>query len=159
MVNRLQALAGHFRIVLKCGRLLTADTGIYVTEIVDKKMNNGRTYYIVDGGIHHLQYYGQIKGQYTPVIYTGKDNGLTGEKEVTICGALCTTNDVLVRSVRLPEKRQRDRLIFMNAGAYCVTEGISFFLSRDLHGIVIEKQHDLVIMRNHIASYPLNMRQ
>ena len=80
LINRLQALTGQFRIVLECGRLLTADTGIYVTEIVDKKMNNGRTYYIVDGGIHHLQYYGQIKGQYTPVIYTGKDNGLTGGK-------------------------------------------------------------------------------
>ena len=159
LVNRLQALAGQFRIVLECGRLLTADTGIYVTEIVDKKMNNGRTYYIVDGGIHHLQYYGQIKGQCTPVIYTGKDNGMTGEKEVTICGALCTTNDVLVRSVRLHEKKPGDRLVFMNAGAYCVTEGISLFLSRDLPGIVIEKQHDLVIMRNHIASYPLNMRQ
>ncbi len=159
LVYRLQALAGQFRIVLECGRLLTADTGIYVTEIVDKKMNNGRTYYIVDGGIHHLQYYGQIKGQCTPVIYTGKDNGITCEKEVTICGALCTTNDVLVRSVRLPEKKPGDRLVFMNAGAYCVTEGISLFLSRDLPSIVIEKQHDLVIMRNHIASYPLNMWQ
>lgn len=159
LVNRLQALARQFQIVLECGRLLAADTGIYITEIVDKKINNGRTYYVMDGGIHHLQYYGQIKGQYTPVIYTGKDNGLAEEKEVTICGALCTTNDILVRSVRLPEKKTGDRLIFMNAGAYCVTEGISLFLSRDLPGIVIEKQHNLVIMRNHIASYPLNMRQ
>ncbi|MBD5450897.1 MAG: hypothetical protein HDR28_12305 [Lachnospiraceae bacterium] len=159
LLNRLQALEGQFRIVLECGRLLTADTGIYVTEIVDKKINNGRTYYIVDGGIHHLQYYGQIKGQYTPFIYTGKDNEMTGEKEVTICGALCTANDVLVRSVHLPEKNPGDRLVFMNAGAYCVTEGISLFLSRDLPGIVMEKQHELAVLRNHIPSYPLNIKQ
>lgn len=159
LINRLQALAGQFRITLECGRLLTADTGIYITEIVDIKTNNGKVFYIVDGGIHHLQYNGQIKGQHIPFIYAGKENGMSRNKEVAICGALCTANDVLVRSVCLPEKKPGERLVFMNAGAYCVTEGISLFLSRDLPGIVIEKQHELVIIRSQTASYPFNMKQ
>lgn len=159
LLNRLKGLSRRFRITLECGRLLTADTGVYVTEIVDKKVNNGRTYYIVDGGIHHLQYDGQIKGQFSPFIYAGKDNGTDGNRETAICGALCTANDVLARLVNLPEKKTGERLIFLNAGAYCVTEGISLFLSRDLPGVVMEKQKIMTIMRSHTASYPFNMKQ
>lgn len=159
LINRLQKLAGQFKITLECGRLLTADTGIYVTEIVDKKNNKGRTYYIVDGGIHHLQYDGQMTGQHLPFIYAGKNQEMAEEQGVAVCGALCTTNDVLIRSASLPEKKPGQRLIFMNAGAYCATEGISLFLSRDLPGIVMERQGGLEIIRNHIASYPLNMKQ
>lgn len=159
LIGKLRPLARHFRITLECGRLLAADTGIYVTKIVDKKMNNNREYYIVDGGIHHLQYYGQIKGQHIPFIYAGEEHGIDENKEVAICGALCTANDILVRSMCLPEKKLGERLVFMNTGAYCVTEGISLFLSRNLPGIIIKKKQELVIMRNQVSSYPLNMKQ
>lgn len=158
LIKRLYTLSGQFRITLECGRILTADTGIYITRIVDMKANHGRMYYIVDGGIHHLQYYGQINGQRMPFIYVENDNGITEKKEVVICGALCTASDVLARSVCLPEKRLGERLIFMNTGAYCVTEGISLFLSRDLPGIVMNRQHELIIMRKNVASYPFNMK-
>lgn len=159
MVDWLRELAGCFKVTLECGRLLTADTGVYVTKIVDRKTNNGREYYIVDGGIHHLHYYGQISGQYAPYIYAGNNNGAAGEKEVAICGALCTANDVLARSVSLPEKKLGDRLVFMNTGAYCATEGISLFLSRELPGIVMNRMDELLIMRNHTDTYFMNMKQ
>lgn len=159
LLDRLQGLSRQFRITLECGRLLTADTGVYVTEIVDKKESGRRTYYIVDGGIHHLQYDGQIKGQLSPFIYAGNDNGIDQNRESTICGALCTDNDVLARSANIPEKEVGERLIFLNAGAYCITEGISLFLSRDLPGVVVEKQKAMTIMRNNTPSYLFNMRQ
>lgn len=38
LINRLKGLTGQFRVTLECGRLLAADTGIYVTKIVDKKL-------------------------------------------------------------------------------------------------------------------------
>lgn len=156
---RLKSLSEHFRITLECGRLLAADTGIYVTEIVDIKTNKDRIYYIVDGGIHHLQYYGQIKGQLTPFVYGENVNEAAKKKEITICGALCTVNDILAHSIYLPEMKTGTRLAFMNAGAYCTTEGISLFLSRDLPSIVMDRQRQLVIMRGRTDSYPLNMRQ
>lgn len=159
MVDWLRELAGCFKVTLECGRLLTTDTGVYVTKIVDRKTNNGREYYIVDGGIHHLHYYGQINGQYAPFIYAGNDNGAAGEKEAAICGALCTANDVLARSVSLPEKKPGDRLVFMNTGAYCATEGISLFLSRELPGIVMNRMDEPLIMRNHTDTYFMNMKQ
>ena len=137
LIKQLQVLSKKFWITLEFGRLLTADTGIYITEIVDQKTNNGKEYYIVDGGIHHLQYYGQIKGQLLPFIYTKEKNEITENKEFAICGSLCTTNDVLIRSVYLPTKKLGDRIVFLNTGAYCITEGISLFLSRDLPKIVI----------------------
>lgn len=158
LIEQLQPLVKNFHVTLECGRLLAADTGIYITEIVDQKINRGRTYYIVDGGIHHLQYYGQIKGQQLPYIYAGEANAIGESREVVICGALCTANDVLIRSVHLPTKKLGDRIVFLNAGAYCVTEGISLFLSRDLPGIVMDKQNEFIIVRDSVASYPLNMR-
>lgn len=157
LINRLKGLTGQFRVTLECGRLLAADTGIYVTKIVDKKLNNNKIYYIVDGGIHHLQYDGQIKGQHTPFIYVENDSG-GGKREAAICGALCTANDVLIRSIHLPEKNPGEYLVFMNTGAYCATEGISLFLSRDLPGVLMMKQQELVRVRDQIASYPFNMK-
>lgn len=159
LLNRLQGLSGQFHITLECGRILTADTGVYVTKIVDKKVNSGRMYYIVDGGIHHLQYDGQIKGQFIPFIYAGTDIGTNKNREVAVCGALCTSNDVLARQVNLPEKEPGEYLIFLNVGAYCVTEGTNFFLSRDLPGIVKETRNMMTIIRSHTASYPFNMNQ
>ena len=156
LINRLKTLAGRFQITLECGRLLAADTGIYITEIVDQKTNYNRTYYIVDGGMHHLQYNGQIKGQFLPFIYTGDKT--TETKEVADFGAMCTANDLYSRSDSLPEKKIGERIVFLNAGAYCVTEGICLFLSRDLPGIVMNRQQELIVLRDVIASYSFNMR-
>lgn len=49
----------------------------------------------------------------------------------TIAGSLCTMNDILVRNLELEEPRG-DYLMFENAGAYSVTEGMAVFLSHEL---------------------------
>lgn len=51
---------------LEYGRFLTADCGFYVTRVVDMKINKGQPYLIVDGGMHHLTYYGQSMAMRVP---------------------------------------------------------------------------------------------
>ena len=47
---------------------------------------------------------------------------------------LCTINDILVKRLPLGGLEIGDVLVFEQAGAYCMTEGIALFLSRDLPG-------------------------
>ena len=52
-----------------------------------------------------------------------------------ICGSLCSMNDLLAKQVYLPDVSVGDTLCFENAGAYCMAEGISLFLSRELPAV------------------------
>ncbi len=45
-------------LVIEEGRSLAADCGTYLTRVVDLKENERQRYAIVDGGMHHLVYYG-----------------------------------------------------------------------------------------------------
>ncbi len=59
---------------------------------------------------------------------------------MTICGALCTVSDVLVKNLPLKGNILGDFLVFERVGAYSVTEGIYLFLSRDLPVIYFYSQ-------------------
>jgi iron complex outermembrane receptor protein len=52
-----------------------------------------------------------------------------------IVGSLCSMNDIMAKQVPLPEVSVGDTLCFENTGAYCMTEGISLFLSRDIPAV------------------------
>ena len=54
------------KVVLEMGRFLAAACGYYVTSIVDMKVNKEQPYVIMDGGINHLNYYGQAMAMKQP---------------------------------------------------------------------------------------------
>ena len=60
-----------------------------------------------------------------------------GGEEWMVCGALCTSGDVLMRSAPLGRARVGDVLVFEEAGAYCATEGMALFLSRELPAVLL----------------------
>lgn len=119
-------------VTLEVGRYLAAYCGYYLTRIVDQKINKGQRYGIVDGGIHHLSYFGQMMAMKIPH-FMHLSQKEKEEKELwNICGSLCTVNDVLVKNLPLSNAAIGDLLVFERVGAYSVTEGIYLFLSRDL---------------------------
>lgn len=119
-------------VTLEVGRYLAAYCGYYLTRIVDQKINKGQRYGIVDGGIHHLSYFGQMMAMKIPH-FMHLSQKEEAEKELwNICGSLCTVNDVLVKNLPLSNAAIGDLLVFERVGAYSVTEGIYLFLSRDL---------------------------
>ena len=148
-----------FRIDIELGRYLAASCGRYYTKIMDIKKAEGRNYCLVDGGIHHVNYYGSNMAMRTPVV-THMHAALPGEMDDTgdkerkdffvmteeeegeymICGALCTFSDLLIRGICLTNPAIGDLLVFENIGAYSITESSYLFLSRSLPAIYCKKE-------------------
>lgn len=162
----LDAMAFKGRISLEAGRFLAAPCGSYVTRIVDTKQNQGQNYCIVDGGINHVNYYGQAMAMIIPAIRflpqplsPGMPDGQTsgGDTRWTVCGSLCTSGDMLVKNLPLPGLKTGDMLVFDRIGAYAVTEGIYLFLSRRLPAVLTyEKDAGLKLVRDSLPTSPFN---
>ena len=145
-------------LTVEMGRFFAADCGSYLTRVMDLKTTNDINYVICDGGINHLNYYGQnMAMKVPPITVLGKQ----GEREnYCLCGSLCTTADVLVRKAELPELSRGDVIAFSKCGAYSVTEGIAVFLSRPMPSAAMYSKRDgLVLLRGPIETYPVNMPQ
>ena len=153
----LSQLSFSGKLTLELGRSIAASCGQYVTRVVDRKHNQGQNYAIVDGGIHHLVYFGQSMAmRRPPVALFPPRPGEAGEKW-NIGGALCTVNDILVKQLPLPSLEIGDALVFGNTGAYCMTEGINLFLSRDLPQILLRTPDGPVrSLRDPFPTYTLN---
>lgn len=144
------------KLTLEMGRFLTADCGSFLTTLVERKETGGQIYGIVDGGIHHINYYGQTMAMKLPFVqYISRGGaawnqgmvqlaampgvqkpGTQTEEKWNICGSLCTTADVIVKQLPLTGVQVGDVLVFERTGAYSVTEGINLFLSRDLPSVL-----------------------
>ena len=144
-------------IILELGRSIAANCGYYITKVVDTKTNKGQNYAILDGGIHHLVYYGQSMAMKLPIcdVYPKKEKN---DEKWNLCGSLCTVNDILVKQFPTGNLKINDLLIFKNTGAYCMTEGISLFLSRDLPTVLkINKNNKIELIRENIPTYKFNL--
>lgn len=154
-------------LTLEMGRFLTADCGSYVTTVVDVKQNAGQRYCIVDGGINHVNYYGQVMGVRVPPVrfYQREDTDIS-EIEIKdkadkngglcICGSLCTSADVLVRNIGVGQVNPGDVFVFEKIGAYSVTEGIYLFLSRKMPKIYLLENDKLTLVRDTVETYQTN---
>jgi len=149
LASNLNNMANKFRIIYEAGRILAADAGFYVTRVVDIKENEGRSFVIVNGGRHHFTYYGGIAklGKKQPRISIVQSHQTNKIVKYTIVGALCNAGDILVNDVEIPIVTEGDYIIFHNAGAYCVTEGTTLFLSRDIPAIFFMHNNTLEISR------------
>lgn len=178
VINEIQP---DYKITLEMGRAFAAGCGYYMTEVKDIKHSDDKNYCIVNGGMHQLNYDGQIRGMYMPHIrhirsasveYNETDfeksdtnkldhNELMNTESVknwTICGELCTGNDVLVQKIAIDDLKAGDRFVFENTGAYSMTEGMALFLSHVLPAIAIYNKKDgIKIIRKEMETYKLNM--
>ncbi len=142
LVRAVEGMEWKGSVMLEMGRALAADCGYYLTSVKDIKQSNGRRYCIVDGGIHHLNYDGQIRGMYEPVFRVWPEKQfLTPRQEQnfqwTVCGSLCTVNDVLMQKAQIRNLKAGNVLIFERAGAYAMTEGMALFLSHELPKVLL----------------------
>lgn len=66
MKRMIESLQFGGQVTLELGRFLAAMCGYYFVSACDIKVNKGESYCIVDGGIHQMNYDGQLKGMYLP---------------------------------------------------------------------------------------------
>lgn len=150
-----------YQVIFEMGRFLTASCGYYLTKVVDQKKNDAVNVCIVDGGIHHVNYYGQNMAMKTPILSYFPQHPLETEKaeEWTVYGSLCTVADILLKKLPLVDVRVGDCLVFHNIGAYSMTEGISLFLSRDLPKIYLyQEKEGTRLLRDGLPTWPMNTR-
>lgn len=133
----LDSMKAYDRITLEMGRFLVSDCGYYLTDVTDVKQTEGHGYCIVDGGIHQINYYGQLMGMKQPYFELLRNYAGEEMQKWNICGSLCTVNDVIVKDAELPALQKGDTLLFRRCGAYCVTEGMALFLSRRLPQVLL----------------------
>lgn len=152
----LKGFAKKYPLTVEMGRFLASSCGTYLTSVADIKNNLGTNYVICDGGINHLKYYGQTMAmQVPPIILLGSDKSYN--RSYTLCGSLCTTADLLVRKVELPELKIGDVLAFGRCGAYTITEGTVLFLSRTMPRVMLFSEKDgLRLVRDFYETFNLN---
>ena len=185
LADALKEAAGWSELTVEMGRFFATQCGFYLTRVMEQKRVGTKYYALVDGGINHVAYAGQIMGMKQPVIRripkdpdtadaaaAGRDNeigdskccdsesldkeGLDQAQDWAICGSLCTTNDMLVREIHMPGLAAGDLLVFENLGAYSVTEGIYLFLSRAMPKIVLYNRAGSVLARDVVRTSRIN---
>jgi diaminopimelate decarboxylase len=118
-------------VVIELGRYIVGECGVYVTRVVDRKVSRGRTYLIVDGGMHHQLAasgnFGQAIRRNYPIVV---GNRLTepAESAATVVGCLCTPLDLLGDDVKLADAQIGDSIVLFQAGAYGLTASPTAFL-------------------------------
>lgn len=118
-------------VVIELGRYLVSDAGVYVTRVVDRKVSRGRTYLVVDGGMHHQLAasgnFGQVIRRNYPIA-VGNRMSAPADGTVTVVGCLCTPLDLLGDDVALPTAEVGDLVVLFQAGAYGFTASPTAFL-------------------------------
>jgi diaminopimelate decarboxylase len=131
VANEIRPAHPRARVVIELGRYLVGEAGLYVTRVVDRKTSRGKTYLVVDGGMHHQLAasgnFGQVIRRNYPI--TTGHRGTEAEPErVTVVGSLCTPLDLLGDDVELARTEPGDLVVLFQAGAYGLTASPTRFL-------------------------------
>jgi diaminopimelate decarboxylase len=121
----------HARVVVELGRYIVGESGVYVTRVVDRKESRGKTFLVVDGGLHHQLAasgnFGQVVRRNYPVAIGNRARDDASET-VSVVGCLCTPLDLLADDVALPQADIGDLVVIFQAGAYGLTASPTAFL-------------------------------
>lgn len=155
----------EFYWVVESGRYVASSCGTYVTRVMDLKQNSEVPALFIDGGINHVNYYGQIMGMKKPLVTLIKTDSSRQVENIatnngyTIYGSLCTTADIITKEYPFDGQPDvGDLVAFANIGAYSVTEGIYLFLSHPLPKILACKAGCEKLLRGTVESWRLNSK-
>ena len=120
------------RVILELGRYLVGEAGVYVAEVVDRKISRGQVFLIANGGLHHhlaaSGNFGQVVRKNYPVA-VGNRMGETEREIVTVVGPLCTPLDILAERMELPQAEVGDLIVVFQSGAYGLSASPIKFLN------------------------------
>lgn len=138
LLQQYQVALADIELVIELGRYLVAEAGVYVCQVLDKKVSRGTTYLVCNGGLHHhlanSGNFGQVIRKNYPVAI-GNKLSATEQEQVTIVGPLCTPLDIIADKVLLPITEPGDWVVVYQSGAYGPTASPQQFLG---HPAVVE---------------------
>lgn len=148
----------HFNYVIELGRYVASPCAKYVTKIMDVKGDDKNHYCLIDGGINHINYFGQMMGMKVPhVEHIPQAQAFSNAGNYTIAGSLCTTADIVLRKLPLASPAIGDLLVFGDIGAYSITEGIYLFLSHPLPAVLCADGESILPLRQSKETFLLNI--
>lgn len=119
-------------VIVELGRYIVGECGVYVTRVVDRKESRGKTFLVVDGGLHHQLAasgnFGQVIRRNYPIVI-GNRMAEDPTETVSVVGCLCTPLDMLGDEISLPVGDVGDLVVVFQAGAYGLTASPTAFLS------------------------------
>lgn len=144
--------------MIEPGRFLVSEAGVYLARVTRVKRSRGKTFAVIDGGMHHhLAASGNlgqtIKRNYPVAVANKLDQAPVDSVEIV--GPLCTPLDCLARSACLPDVEAGDLIAVFQSGAYARTSSPHGFLSHNtppevlIHG----DKADLIRERGTPADY------
>jgi diaminopimelate decarboxylase len=128
----LPAILRGAHLVIELGRYLVGESGLYVCQVLDRKISRGQVFLVTDGGLHHhlaaSGNFGQVLRKNYPVVIANHVRG--AKREVaSVVGPLCTPLDLLADRAELAEAAPGDLVAVLQSGAYGLTASPTAFLS------------------------------
>lgn len=119
-------------IVIELGRYIVGEAGLYVCQVIDRKISRGQVFLITDGGLHHhlaaSGNFGQVLRKNYPVLVGTRVQGATREV-ASVVGPLCTPLDLLADRMEMGRAEPGDLVVVFQSGAYGATASPINFLS------------------------------
>ena len=118
---------------IELGRYLVGEAGVYLCQVVDRKVSQGEVFLITDGGLHHQLAasgnFGTVVRRNYPVAIATRF-GAEVEEEASVVGCLCTPLDVLANKAGFPRAEVGDLVAVFCAGAYGASASPATFLGQ-----------------------------
>ena len=133
------------KLVLEPGRLLVANAGILVTEVIYVKEGEGKTFVIVDAAMNDL-IRPTLYEAYHAVWPVREPGPATPRIIADIVGPVCESGDYLALNRDLPVLRTGDLVAIMSAGAYGAVQA-GTYNTRPLVPEVLVRNHTHAIIR------------
>ena len=126
------------QLCVELGRYLVGEAGVYLCRVIDRKVSQGQTYLVTDGGLHHQLAasgnFGTVVRRNYPVAIASRFDAKP-EEAASVVGCLCTPLDRLADVAQLPSAEVGDLVAVFCAGAYGATASPANFLG---HGPAAE---------------------
>lgn len=132
LVERSRRELPGVELAMELGRYFVGEAGVYVCQVIDRKVSRGHPFLITNGGLHHhlaaSGNFGQVLRKNYPVLIANRIRGV--EREVaSVVGPLCTPLDLLADRVEMARAEIGDLVAVFQSGAYGLTSSPVAFLS------------------------------
>jgi diaminopimelate decarboxylase len=132
LLPQIRAALPQASVAIELGRYLVGESGVYVCQVIDKKVSRGHVFLVTDGGLHHhlaaSGNFGQVLRKNYPLLIANRvGNGR--HENASVVGPLCTPLDLLGDRMELAEAQVGDLVAVFQSGAYGFTASPRSFLS------------------------------
>ncbi|MEM7763813.1 MAG: pyridoxal-dependent decarboxylase, exosortase A system-associated [Pseudomonadota bacterium] len=135
IISKLKATSPSTQLVLELGRYIVGEAGVYICQIVDRKISRDHVFLVADGGLHHhlaaSGNFGQIIRKNYPVLIANRVFSDAPEVQ-SVVGPLCTPLDLLADRMSMARGEIDDYVAVFQSGAYGPTASPINFLSHPL---------------------------